>query len=270
MNEAEWKSFLTEYNRELLSYEEIVEALPRDFLKAGWLGYDGAREAEIATTETRLGTRLPPSYRAFLKTSNGWRFPCVSIFDLLPAGKLAWFRERHQFWIDAYIGPMAGSAPLSDKEYLVYGPNQDCVQFRAEYLQTALQISEVGDSAVVLLNPEVVTPEGEWEAWYFDNLLPGAARYRSFAEWLVSERSSCRKLLKPLPKARVREYATAKKIVSARKAQEAARRGQTALPIESLEAFAAKGDDTAAASLAELFAFLGQWDKVIVNAGLYL
>jgi hypothetical protein len=267
MNEAEWRTFLTGYNGELLSYEQVAEALPRELIKAGWLGYAGATEAEVAAAEKRLATRLPPSYRAFLKVSNGWRFPSVSIFDLLPVAKVAWFCEQNQDWIDAYVGPSAKSPPISDKEYFVYGAKQDCIKFRTEYLQRALQVSDVGDSAVVLLNPKVMTREGEWETWFFANWLPGAFRYRSFAEWLESERRTCRKQLKPLPRAKVEKYVTAKKPVSVKKAQAAARSGQTELALESLEAFAAKGDDSAAASLAELYAFLGQWDRVIPNAG---
>jgi hypothetical protein len=267
MTESEWKTFLVEYNRELLSYEQVVEALPRELIKAGWLGYAGAPEDEVAATEKRLATRLPPSYRAFLKASNGWRFPSISIFDLLPAAKVIWFRDQNQDWIDAYAGPSAELQPISDKEYFVYGAKQDCVKFRTEYLKTALQVSDLGDGAVVLLNPTVVTDEGEWETWFFANWLPGAFRYRAFAEWLAAERKRCRKQLKPLPKATVAKYVTARKPVSVRKAQAAARLGQTESALESLEAFAAKGEDSAAASLAELYAFLGQWDKVIPNAG---
>jgi hypothetical protein len=267
MTESAWKTFLTDYNRELLAYEDVVEALPREIIKAGWLGYNGASDADVASNEKRLDTRLPPSYRTFLKASNGWRFPSMSIFELLPAAKAVWFHEQNQDWIDAYVGPSAELPPILDKEYFVYGAKQDCVKFRTEYLQTALQISEPGDGAVVLLNPKVVTPEGEWETWFFANWLPGAVRYRSFAEWLAAERRACRKHLKPLPKARVEKYVTAKKPVSVKKAQAAARSGQTELALESLEAFAAKGDDSAAASLAEIYAFLGQWDKVIANAG---
>jgi len=267
MTESEWRTFLEEYNGELLSYEEVVEAIPRELIKGGSLGYAGASEDEVAATETRLAIRLPPSYRSFLKASNGWRFPSVSIFDLLPAAKVAWFREQNQDWIDAYVGPSADLPPISDKDYFVYGAKQECGNFRAESLQTALQVSATGDSAVVLLNPKVVTPEGEWETWFFANWLPGAVRYRSFADWLTDERKQCRKQLKTLPKAKVEKYVTARKPVSVKKAQAAARSGQTELALESLEAFAAKGDDSAAASLAELYAFLGQWDKVISNAG---
>ena len=267
MNESEWKMFLTEYNRELLSYEQVVEALPRELIKEGWVGYAAAEEEELVATEKRLAASLPPSYRAFLKASNGWRFPSISIFNLFPTDKVAWFRELNQDWIDAYVGPAKELPPVSDREYFVYGAKQSCLSFRTEYLQTALQISEEGDSAVVLLNPKVMTPEGEWETWFFANWLPGARRYRSFAEWLAAERKTCRKQLKPLPKAKVAKYITAKKPVSVKKAQSAARSGHTELALESLGAFAAKGDDGAAASLAELYVFLGQWEKVISNAG---
>ncbi len=47
---------------------------------------------------------------------------------------------------------------------------------------TALEISdhEVSGSAVYLLTPQIITPEGEWEAWFFAHWIPGAERYRSF------------------------------------------------------------------------------------------
>src|SRR5262245_20526644 len=136
MNEAEWKAFLTEYNRELLSYEEVVEALPRELIKAGWLGYPAAAEEEVASLEKQLGARLPPSYRAFLRVSNGWCFPSVSILDLFPVEKVAWFRELNQSWIDAYVSGHAELSRVTDEEYCDYGPKQDCVKFREEYLQT--------------------------------------------------------------------------------------------------------------------------------------
>lgn len=53
--------------------------------------------------------------------------------------------------------------------------------FDVRYLSTAIQISEV-DDGVLLLNPAIVTPEGEWEAWFFANWLPGALRSPSFFE----------------------------------------------------------------------------------------
>ena len=69
----------------------------------------------------------------------------------------------------------------------MYGETQDSVRFRVEYLESALEVSDIGDSAIFLLNPKVVTPDGEWEAWFFGNWLPGASRYRSFAELMEAE-----------------------------------------------------------------------------------
>jgi hypothetical protein len=268
MNETGWKALLKEHNRELLSYEEVVERLPREVIKKGWLGYPGASEEEVATIEKRLAMSLPPSYRAFLKVSNGWRFPSVSIIpDLTPAAKIAWFREHNQDWIDVYVGPSAEQQPISDEEYFEYGDKQNSCNFRVEYLQNALQVSDVSDGAVVLLNPKIVTADGEWETWFFANWLPGAARYRAFGEWFEAERNFCRKQFKSLPKSKVHKYVTSEKPASVKKAQSVAREGETELALRSLESFAAKGDDSAAASLAELYAFLGDWNKVIANAG---
>ncbi len=189
---------------------KLLNVFRLNFIKAGSLGYAGAAETEIAAAEKRLAVGLPPSFRAFLKVSNGWRFPSVFIYDLLPAEKIVWFKEQNQDWIDAYVDSSADLPPVSDKEYFVYGEKQSCLNFRADYLQTALQISEPGDSAIVLLNPKVITPDGEWETWFFANWLPGATRYRSLGEWLAAERINCRKLFKTLPKKEVKKYAAAK------------------------------------------------------------
>jgi hypothetical protein len=54
-------------------------------------------------------------------------------------------------------------------------------------LASALDISDVGDVAIYVLNPKATTLEGEWEAWFFSNWNPGAARHRSFWDLLLAE-----------------------------------------------------------------------------------
>jgi hypothetical protein len=54
-------------------------------------------------------------------------------------------------------------------------------------------ISDVADG-VLLLNPEVVSDDGEWEAWFFAAWLPGATRYRSFWDLMHGERERYRSL----------------------------------------------------------------------------
>lgn len=188
MNETEWKSFLTEYSRELLTNEKIRNRLRPEVVESGWLGYKPATEEEIVAAEARLGVRFPPSDRAFLHVTDGWRYMNTFVHRMWPTPGIAWFRQRNQEWIDAYVEPAKDDPRLPDDKYLVYGKAQDVSAIRPEYLPKALEISDTGDEAIILLNPEIVTPEGEWEAWFFANWLPGASRYRSFAELMQQER----------------------------------------------------------------------------------
>jgi hypothetical protein len=189
MTTFNWKAFLAEWNHELLQDDEIVQRLPAGVVAAGWLGYPGATEAQIVALEARLGTRLPPSYRAFLAVTNGWRTTTPFIDKLWSTDEVEWFAVRNQDWIDAYVGPAADLPSSTDAEYLTYGDEQSGY-LRTEYMQSALEISETGDAAIYLLNPEIVTPEGEWEAWFLANWNPGASRYRSFQEMMQAEYQS--------------------------------------------------------------------------------
>ena len=181
---------MAEWNRALLDDEDVVRRLPPDVVSSGWLGYPGATEAQLAQAEVRLGILLPPSYREFLGFTNGWRYLTPFIWRVWSTEEIEWFSTRNQQWIDAYTNvpyPYDNAQTVPDFKYFVYGDDQDSVWFRTEYLQTALEISEEGDSAVMLLNPQVATPDGEWEAWFFANWLPGARRYRSFWEMMQDE-----------------------------------------------------------------------------------
>jgi hypothetical protein len=75
---------------------------------------------------------------------------------------------------------------VPDAEYFDYDETQAAL--RDEYLQTALEISEDTGDGVCLLNPQVVFPDGEWEAWFFAHWIPGAHRYRSFWDLMQAER----------------------------------------------------------------------------------
>ncbi len=85
---------------------------------------------------------------------------------------------------------MQGGEPVlpAEQDYFDYS-REDSVNFDVKHLTHTLCLSDVGDSAVLLLNPMVVWPDGEWEAWFFANWLPGASRYRSFGDWMRREMS---------------------------------------------------------------------------------
>jgi hypothetical protein len=185
----DWRDFLMQWSRELLACADIAAAVGPEVARSGWLGYPPAGGEEIAAAEARLGARLPPSYRAFLSTTNGWREAGFFIHNLWPVAEIEWYAARHQDLIDAwmaganYYGP---APPVLDAEYFVYDNTQTAL--RDEYLQTALEISEDTGDGVCLLNPQVVFPDGEWEAWFFAHWIPGAHRYRSFWDLMQAER----------------------------------------------------------------------------------
>lgn len=176
----DWESHIREWSRkriEALDDEQKAE-LPLEVQESGWLGYPGATEEQIANAEARLGVTFPPSYREFLLVSNGCRSLSRYAIRFYSTEEVDWFAVRNQDWIDAW----QVLDPVPDEKYLVYGEEQDCIDIRPEYMQTALEISSDCDGYIYLLNPKVITADGEWEAWDFGSKLPGAYRYRSFRE----------------------------------------------------------------------------------------
>jgi HEAT repeat protein len=160
-----WRPLLKELSEFRLSDPKLAVGLPEQKVKTQWLGENGATELEITALERRLGRRLPPSYRSFLAESNGFERWNASLRRLYSAGEVDWFRVRNSSWADAYRDtyPKLGSC---------------------------LQVSDVGDSAVVLLNPSVIAPDGEWQTYFFANWIPGARTYRSFREFMEEELNS--------------------------------------------------------------------------------
>ena len=202
MNSFNWESFLRQWSRELLaSITDNPEKLPSEVIESKWLGYPGATEKQIARAEARLGMALPPSYREFLKVTNGWRQTTPFIYRLWSTEDIEWFSVRHQNWINSFVERYGNSSlnldlsgndrlvtpSIPDADYLIYGDEQDCSKLRVEYLHKVLEISDIGESTVYLLNPQVMTEDGEWEAWFFGDWLPGADRYRSFQEMMLAE-----------------------------------------------------------------------------------
>lgn len=178
---GDWAPLLDTLNAASLRRESSREAgLPPEVVESGWCGYHPATEAELRDVEERLGMALPPSYRSFLQITNGWWSFDSFIYDLLPASEVDWFRLAHPTLLPTE-SEMARTVP--DEIYFDYEQyGEDPIMYRPEYLADCLTLSSFGDSAFLLLNPKVVTPAGEWEAWFLAYWGPGAVRYRSFWE----------------------------------------------------------------------------------------
>jgi hypothetical protein len=190
----EWRPLLEQWSREILTSDDEYQAsLPEEAVASGWLGYPGATPEQIAAAEQRLGTHLPPSYRAFLAVTNAWRRTTPFIDQLWSTEQVEWFRVRHQEWIDDW---RQGAAAYQRTQPAPRSPPPVEDPLLAE-LASALAISDVGDGAIYLLNPMVATPAGEWEAWFFSNWNPGAQRHRSFWELMPAEHETFLRLRPP-------------------------------------------------------------------------
>jgi hypothetical protein len=174
----DWRSVLLKFSHAFVRDQWYTLELPDEVVESGWLGFPGAAEASIAATERRLGLKLPPSYRSFLKTTNGFRHAGVK--DLFPVEKVV------------YVEELLGQMPeeeleIPDEQYFVYGPEQDPVTMRYNYLPRSVAVSAYSDDGdMYLLNP-AVTFGDEWEAWLLSSRLPGANRYKSFWDLMEEE-----------------------------------------------------------------------------------
>lgn len=196
MSVFNWREFLTNWTKQLLEFDaNLASEYPTEARETGWLGYSGATEEQIQAAEKRLNVKLPNSYREFLKATNGWQEAGLFIHKLWSVEEIEWYASRHQDLIDAWIAGrssgfgLAALEEVPDREYFVYGSEQNPYVLRDEYLQTALEIADddYSGDGVCLLNPKVVFNDGEWEAWFFAAWIPGARRYKSFKEMLLGE-----------------------------------------------------------------------------------
>jgi hypothetical protein len=174
---------MTQWNSAILS-SSLREYIPQPTLDSGFLGKSGASEAQFAQLESRLETQLPPSYREFLQFTNGWGKLTHFIHKLWSAEEVDWFRIRNQDWIDA-LTSIPVYPKISDEEYLRYD-DQRIPIIRLEYLPRTLEVSDTGEGSIYLLNPEIVTPDGEWEAWVLESWGEDT-RYPSFWDLMRAE-----------------------------------------------------------------------------------
>ena len=186
----DWARLLSKISEVRLADPEVAVEVPNATVQAGWLGEPGASEQQIEAAEVRLGIRFPPSYRDFLNEANGFHKLGHFIYRLFRVEEVDWFRNLNPDWIEAY----QFGDDCSREEHLSDPSNVVC--FRRSYLGSCLQVSAEGDSAVVLLNPEVITDDGEGETWFFANWAPGAERFPTFLKYMEIELERTRKLAK--------------------------------------------------------------------------
>lgn len=182
----DWRALLDRCSQRNLADRAYAAGLEDAVVASGWLGFPGADPAELHALEARLGLRLPPSYRALLSLTNGFRRVSSNVGALLPAHQVNPFHSQHAAWIRTWTDAVAPHVPQPSHPR-VYGPSQDPTAFDHRLLQEAIQVSTVEDASVVLLVPSVTDEHGEWEAWLWAAWLPGARRHPSLVDLIRAE-----------------------------------------------------------------------------------
>src|SRR5689334_13022976 len=92
MSSDDWTTLLRDLN-EVVFRSELRLSLPESARMSGWCGNPPATNEEILDAEKRLGVVLPPSYRLFLRHSNGWAVFSSFIDRLWPVQQIARFKD---------------------------------------------------------------------------------------------------------------------------------------------------------------------------------
>jgi hypothetical protein len=134
-----------------------------------------ATESAIAATERRLGINLPPSYRAFLKVSDGWWVTGtagpIRLWGVEQIGRLG--------DLDPELVSIWGGLAGGDGD-----PCDDPARLPNAHLAGAIKISDDNDG-FYLLNPAIEPEPGEWQSAFFANWVPGAECQPSFAAMMT-------------------------------------------------------------------------------------
>lgn len=177
----EWRDFLSRWSGEWADAAEAEEPAEGEEAAAGereeaprrerWLGFAGADESRIAAAEERLGCRLPPSYRAFLQVSDGWRHAGGSVYMLAGTEQV----RRHED---------ASGLGQSFRDQLDEDSTAEEV-LRAGMWERALQLDVESDAMYVLMDPGDTDDSGEWAVydWAYWRAAP-PERYGSFREFM--------------------------------------------------------------------------------------
>lgn len=183
---VDWKTIMLHWSSELMT-TDLLDPDERTNSSPDWLGYPPASTSTIADLESRLGLKLPPSYRAFLEVTNGWGRLDSFIGRLRPASEVDWFVRENEQWAEVY----ADTKSKVDDDYLTYNDAGMELSLCGAHARYVVQVADVGDG-VMLLNPLIQSQDGEWEAWFFAHWVPGARRYPSFAHLMLATYRSMR------------------------------------------------------------------------------
>ncbi|MEV0708444.1 SMI1/KNR4 family protein [Nocardia aurea] len=179
-----WRPWLELWSEEWIASRDPDELDP-DVVRQRWLGYAPAAETDVAAVEQRLGLRLPPSYRSFLLTTDGWRHAGEFVWKMRDTTNLGWLRDLEPSW-ESWADLI--TEPPVDAPGNPFG--------------RGLLISLYADVGVLFLDPADRDENGEWAAYSVFSSGQFPQRYPSFTALMESKYQSLHQLRQPAGKTR--------------------------------------------------------------------
>jgi hypothetical protein len=179
-----WMPILSRLNAVLLQSEDFEDDLTAEARSSSWCGSPPASEEEIVEAERRIGLTLPPSYRSFLSVSNCWRPYDNFVERLLPVQEIKPYRDADPKDLAAI--QRMDEDDISDSDYVDYDSEEHSGALRPRYYADSILVSQAWgvESERVLLNPSIISIDGEWEVIFSAYWIPGNHRFRSFLEFV--------------------------------------------------------------------------------------
>lgn len=137
------------------------------------LGFSSATETAIQAAETRLGIRFPPSYRSFLKHTNGWLVPID--LAIWPVERVAFLREIDEKLVKEWQGEetlygcteyVVTPEPLGEGEPFVYCS----LEISPSCLDKVVVLGVGYQKDYLLLDPTCMDEYGEWRSLYIQHV----------------------------------------------------------------------------------------------------
>ncbi|SEF34028.1 SMI1 / KNR4 family (SUKH-1) [Amycolatopsis pretoriensis] len=173
----DWEPWLRKWSAEWISTAEPGELDPA-VTREEWLGFAPASEDDVAAAEARLGVRLPPSYRQFLRCTNGWRDAGGFVWRLRDTTTVGWLRDLEPFWEEPW-------------EDFVGADDGTC-------FSRGLLVSLEADAGILFLDPGDVDESGEWAAYsLFSWRAEPPARFASFTALMEDLYAEFHQMRKP-------------------------------------------------------------------------
>ncbi|HEY0543401.1 MAG TPA: SMI1/KNR4 family protein [Actinoallomurus sp.] len=167
----DWKPWLSRWSEEWIRSADPAEVDP-EVLRDQWLGFAPATEEAVAAAEARIGMPLPPSFREFLLTTDGWRDAGCFVLRMRDTSNLGWLRDIDPFWTEM--------EEMFEDEEDAEGEEARGLG-EGNRFGRGLLISLEADAGALFLDPGDVDDSGEWAAYsHFSWKAEPPTRFASF------------------------------------------------------------------------------------------